>query len=107
MEMRVLNLMVGLWLVVSSFAWQRTTAQRVDTAVVGVLVAVLSLVATRIPAARWLNALLAVWLFAATLFLPREGSFGLWNNLLSAVAVLLVAAVRSYDDEVRLHRAAA
>ncbi len=104
MEVRILNVMAGIWLFVSAFVWDHASAQRINTATVGVLSTAIAVTAMRIPRFRWLNTLLSAWLFASALILPRHGEFVLWNNMLVAVTIFVAAAVPGFDEEMALHQ---
>ncbi len=107
MEVRILNVLLGIWLFVSAFVWEHATAQRVNSLVLGVVCTVAAVLALRLRPARWVNMALAAWLFLSVIVLPRSGSFGMWNNLLVAVCMFIVAGVPGYDELVRERRAPA
>ncbi len=104
MEVRILNVVTGIWLVVSAFVAGRSPAQAINAVAVGAASTAIALAAVRVPAARWLNMLLAMWLFASVLVLPRRGDFGFWNDLLVATAIFFTSGVESFDEEMRRPR---
>lgn len=101
MEVRILNVLLGIWLFVSACVWDHAPAGRVNTWLSGLACTAVALVALRAPRARLVNMVLAVWVFASVIFLPRHGDFELWNNLLVGVAMFFVAGVPSLDEEAR------
>jgi hypothetical protein len=91
----LIDVLVGIWLVVSAFAWPHPAALRTDTWVVGALVVLCSLLAGPLPLLRYLNAALAVWLVASTLALGHDHLGTVSNNLIAAVLVFSVSVARS------------
>ena len=69
---RIVNIILGIWLVVSAFLWPHSYAQMNNAWIVGVLCVAFALVAMRVPEARYLNTLLAVWLFISVWALPMR-----------------------------------
>jgi hypothetical protein len=82
------NAVLGGWLLVSAFLWHHGPAQFHNTWVLGIVIVVLSLLATAVPWTRYLNVLAALWLFVSTLVLPRANPGTTWHNCLIALAVL-------------------
>ncbi len=78
---------LGAWLFISAFLWHHGPAQFHSTWVVGIVVVVLSFLATLAPWARYLVALAGIWLFFSTLLLPRANPGTTWHNCLMAVAI--------------------
>ena len=89
------DVLVGIWLVVSAFAWPHPAALRADTWVVGALIVLCSLLAGALPVLRYLNAALAVWLVASTLALGHHHLGTVTNNLIAAVLVFSVSVAQS------------
>ncbi len=90
---RAVNVILGVWLFISAFAWPHTTAQRADTWILGVLCVAFALIATREPSVRWLNTALAIWLFISVWALPHQNVGTMWNNALVAIAIFIVSLV--------------
>ena len=90
---RYINLLLGVWLVISAFVWQHTIEQQTNAWIVGVLVAVFALVAIGRERARYLNTLLSVWLFASIWVLPTVAEATQWNHGLVALAVFIFSLV--------------
>lgn len=92
---RLFNAALGVWLVISAFAWPHTLAQRTNTWIVGVLAFAISLAASSAPRLRFLNTILAVWLFISAFALPRMSTGTLWNNVLVAIAIFVTSLMPS------------
>jgi hypothetical protein len=93
MGARGLNLLIGVWLFISAFVWPHAVASRTNTWILGVLIVAFALIAMAQPAARWLNALAALWLFFSTLLSFHDTTATLWNNIIVAIVVFIVALV--------------
>ncbi len=93
MPARTLNVIIGVWLFVSAFAWRHSPASFTNTWIVGLLVAIFALVAMRTPAARFVNTALSIWLFVAAFALPHATSGTVWNNALCAIAIFILSLV--------------
>ncbi len=88
------NVVLGVWLFISAFAWAHVPAQRANAWILGVLFVVFALVAaSREAAARWVNTVLAVWLFISVWALPHQSLGTQWNDALVAIAVFLLSLV--------------
>jgi hypothetical protein len=85
------NVVLGGWLFVSAFLWAHSPAERANTWIVGALCVAFALAAVALPWARYLNSLLAIWLFVSTWAMPAERLGTLWNNALVAIAIFFVS----------------
>ncbi len=90
---RVINLILAIWLFISAFAWQHTTAQRTNTWILGVLAFVFALAAMREPRARFLNTVLGVWLFISAFALASMSTATVWNNWILGVVIFAVSLI--------------
>jgi hypothetical protein len=90
---RIINVILGVWLFISAFAWPHTHAQMTNTWICGVLCVIFALVAMAVPWVRYLNTLLAIWLFISAWALPMESPGTVWNNVLVAIAIFIVSLV--------------
>jgi hypothetical protein len=90
---RALPIALGAWLFVSAFLWPHGTGAATNSWIVGLLIAIASLIALRMPWLRWLDTALAVWLFLSTLAMPGATRGTLWNNLIVAMLVFLASLV--------------
>ncbi len=88
---RGINVVLGIWLFISAFAWEHTFAERTNTWILGVLCVVFALVAMSTSTARWLNTALAIWLFISVWALPHDNLGTMWNNAIVAIVVFLVS----------------
>ncbi|MFN7134582.1 MAG: hypothetical protein ACK4N5_21060 [Myxococcales bacterium] len=104
MHARAINVLLGIWLVVSAFLWTHTGAQRVNTVVVGVLCVAFSVLAAKLQPARFLNTLLAVWLFISAFALPSAASATVWNNALIAVMLFMLSMMAGGTEDLRPRR---
>jgi hypothetical protein len=96
---RIVNVILGVWLFISAFAWPHTHAQMTNTWILGVLCVIFALVAMAVPWVRYLNTLLAIWLFISAWALPMESPGTVWNNVLVAIAIFIVSLVPSGTTE--------
>jgi hypothetical protein len=88
MTTRYLNVLLGIWLVMSAFLWPHSTGQFWNAISVGLLVAALALIASEtFPAARYFNTALGAWLIisAFTMHAARAGT--IWNHFLVGLTV--------------------
>jgi hypothetical protein len=86
---------LGIWLVISAFAWTHMMGERANTWVLGLLIVLASLGAMYAPRVRFLTTLFAIWLFIATLVIPHSQSETLWNNCIVAVLVFVLSLIPS------------
>jgi hypothetical protein len=104
---RVLNFFVGLWLLVSAFAWPHGTAARTNDLVVAVLCMTMAFAANRAPPLRFVNTALAVWLFASLWIVPRASIATGYNDAVVALVMFLVSLVPPWRDPGEVRRATA
>jgi hypothetical protein len=90
---RVLNVLLGIWLFISAFAWPHAGAERTNTWLMGVLTVIFALVSMAQPSARYLNTVLSIWLFISAWALPTLSVGTIWNNVLVAIAIFIVSLV--------------
>ncbi len=93
MPARTLNVILGVWLFISAFAWAHSPASFTNTWIVGLLVAIFALISMRTPSSRYVNTALSIWLFIAAFALPHVSSGTVWNNALCAIAVFILSLV--------------
>ena len=99
---RYCNMLLGLWLFLSAFAWGHTPGNRINTCLVGLFVGIAATMATGASVMRRLTAALAGWLMFTTLIVYSARPATFWNNLILAALVLGVSLVPS-PDELRLY----
>jgi ABC-type transport system involved in multi-copper enzyme maturation permease subunit len=85
------NLILGVWLIISAFVWPHLAQAQINTWVLGVIIAGVALVSFAVPMFRWVNALAAVWLFFSTFAVRHETVGTVWNNVIVAIVVFIVA----------------
>jgi hypothetical protein len=84
---------LGAWLFISAFAWPHTMGQMTNTWIVGVLCVICALISMAVPWVRYLNTVLAVWLFISTWAFSDSSPGTIWNNVLVAVAIFVMSLV--------------
>jgi hypothetical protein len=92
---RMVNVILGIWLFISAFAWPHSQSQLTNTWILGALCVVFALVAMGVPWVRYLNTLLAIWLFISAWALPSTSAGTIWNNVLVAIAIFIVSLIPS------------
>jgi hypothetical protein len=90
---RGVNLLIGIWLIISAFAWPHSAGARAHTWILGALIAIASIWAMFMPGARFLNTIFAIWLFFATLVVYHASGATVWNNLIAAVVVFVLSLI--------------
>ncbi|HEX3762276.1 MAG TPA: hypothetical protein VHW23_26425 [Kofleriaceae bacterium] len=90
---RWVNLLIGIWLIISAFAWPHGGGARANTWILGALIAIASIWAMYAPGARFLNTIFAIWLFFATLVIYHASAATVWNNLIAAVIVFVLSLI--------------
>lgn len=90
---RYLNILAGLWLFVSAFAWRHSQAQFTNSWVMGIVVTAVALVALSVPMFRYVNTVAGAWLILSTFTLPHITVATMWNNLIVGFVVLTVSLV--------------
>ena len=85
------NTLLGLWLVVSAFAFRQSFDEALVTAIIGVLIAICSAGELVAPDLRYLDALLAFLLGTAALVLPTTNLVAHINEACVAAAVIVVS----------------
>lgn len=93
MPARIINILLGVWLFISAFAWSHTSAQFTNAWLVGLLVAGFAAAALRVEWARYVNTVLAVWLFLSNWILATAAEATAWNNIIVAIAIFVVSLV--------------
>jgi hypothetical protein len=98
---RISNIVLGGWLFVSAFLWTHTPTDRVSSWVVGLAIVAFAVIATTIPAARWVNRALAVWVFISAFALPHLHAGTRWNEVIVALFVFVLTIVPPEEDTTR------
>jgi len=92
-SLRLLNVALGVWVVLSSFLWPRNSGNVANVWVTGVVIVVSALLAIRRPNLRFVNTAAGVWLIASLFAWPNYSSPMVWNNALVGAAVALASLV--------------
>lgn len=90
---RALNIILGVWLFISAFAWPHSYAQMTNTWILGVLAVLFALFSLKMPQTRYLNTILAIWLFISAFALPRVSVGTVWNNAIVAILIFAFSLV--------------
>jgi hypothetical protein len=89
----LVNVAMGVWLILSAFAWEHGDAQKTNTWICGLLTVVFSLSAFADPMIKYLNTLLAVWLLVSSWSLPTVSLGTFWNNGIVAIVIFCASLV--------------
>ena len=92
-QARYLNVVLGVWLFISDFLWRHSHAQFTNTWIMGIVVAVVAVIAMSVFVARYFNTIAGAWLIISGFALPRVTGGTAWNNVLVGIAVFLVSLV--------------
>jgi hypothetical protein len=84
---RVVNILLGSWLLVSAFLWPHVPPQFRNSWSVGALCIVVATLARSVPTLRYGNTILGLWLTVTTLLGPAASALTTWNNVLVGVAI--------------------
>jgi hypothetical protein len=95
---RYSNMVLGLWLFVSAFAWAHAPESRLNTCLVGLFVTITSTLASGASVLRRLTSALAGWLAFTSLVVYPSRPATLWNNLVLAALMLGMSLIPSADE---------
>lgn len=93
MPARTLTLILGLWLFVSAFAFQRTSAAFTNAWLVGLASALFAVAGMTRSVARYGNTALSAWLLVSAFALPHRSPAAFWHDIAVAVLMLLLSLV--------------
>lgn len=93
----VINLVLGVWLVISPFILSYTTTssywnQIIFGAIVGIL-AIVRLVSPRMTWPSWINSLIGLWLIVSPFILNYVRDVAYWNAIILGVVVAILGYV--------------
>jgi len=95
----VLNLLLGIWLIVTPFWFNYTTgAARWNQVIIGIVVVVLSGLRALLPSQRWLSNLVGLaglWAIVAPFILNYNMAGAYWNEVIVGIIVALLAFYNS------------
>jgi hypothetical protein len=89
---RLLAVALGAWLFVSTFLWQHSRVQAINTLICGALAVVFALAASLAPRARYLNTALGIWVLFSSLALGGR-PLTLWTAILTGPALVCLSLV--------------
>lgn len=90
---RLGSLVLGLWLQISTFAWQHTDSSRISAWLPGLLISVVAVLSMSSPPMRWLNGVLALWLIAWTVVAASTEALTYWNGIVVGLLVMILSTV--------------
>ena len=97
-EARYVNILLGIWLFISAFVWRHSSWQFNNAWIMGVITAVVALVALSVPAVRFVNTIAGIWLVISGFAFPALAAGTRWNNVLVGVAIFFLSLVGSSSD---------
>ncbi len=92
---RVVNALLGAWLVASVLIWPHYGPEGFNTLITGLLVLTVAPIAAFAPRLRFGTAFLGVWLLLTTFVFVHALSITFFHDLVAAVVLLAIAAVPS------------
>jgi hypothetical protein len=92
-EARYANMILGVWLFLTAFAWRHAPAAWANTWIVGLLVVAVAIWGLTYPGLWRLNALLGLWLIVAALVFPHLLAASRWNNAVVGVLIAVVSGI--------------
>jgi hypothetical protein len=98
---RKASVALGVWLFVSAFLWQHTGGEFVNALVCGALTVVVGFAAMRSPGLRYVNAMVALWLFISSFAVPHAMRATVWNDVLVSIALFVLALVGAEEPRRR------
>ena len=104
---RWLNLLLGAWLIASTFAWRHDGPEGFDTLMIGIVVASCAPLALWAPWFRFASTLAGVWLLVMALHLTHVVPATLLHDAILSAAVIAVSLVPSPPRFTRAGRALA
>ncbi|HLN18747.1 MAG TPA: SPW repeat protein [Patescibacteria group bacterium] len=92
-----LNVLAGLWLIISPFVLRFSgTSASTNAIIVGIIVAILALIAATSPASvmwtSWINIILGLWLIISPFIMGFTGGAILANSIILGIIVVALSA---------------
>jgi hypothetical protein len=92
---RIVNLVLGVWLFLSSFIWEHADPQFLNSFTSGLVLSILGMAAgERRPLARLITGQIGLWLIASTFLLPTEAATRV-NHWLVGLLVMAMSVLPS------------
>jgi hypothetical protein len=88
---RLINMVLGTWLLASAFLWPHAAGQFRNSWSAGSLCIVVAALARSVPPLRYANTVLGLWLVIATVAGARISDLTVWNNVLVGAAIAAVS----------------
>ena len=92
-EARYANILLGLWLFLTAFAWRHAPAAWANTWIVGLLVVAMAIWGLTYPGLWRVNALLGLWLIVAALVFPHLLGASRANNIVVGFLITTVSGI--------------
>ena len=86
---------LGVWLAVSAFLWAHSSAQESNACMVGIVAAATAALGLKIARLRWINGVLALWLFVSAWMLPHVSSATIWNSVIVSMVMFSVSIIET------------
>ena len=93
MSARILNVLLGGWLVAAAFLWSRGSPEFTNVWLTGGAMAVVGVIGMKVPGARWADVALAVWLVCSIFFYPEASGAAVFNQIVVSLTALAVSFV--------------
>ncbi|HEX3695742.1 MAG TPA: hypothetical protein VH374_10160 [Polyangia bacterium] len=88
---RIVNFLLGLWLIVSAFIWPHMAAQKANAIASGMLAAIFAGSGLLDRQVRYLNLIIGAWLVSSGIYLMHFRSATMWNEVVTGIALSAVA----------------
>jgi hypothetical protein len=88
---QALNVALGVWLFFTPSIWAHHRAEALNARLTGVVCAVVAVASMFVPRARYVNTVVALWLFASWLFLPVARMGTVYADWVFGIFMLLVS----------------
>jgi hypothetical protein len=95
MPARVINILLGIWLFISTFLWRHHPDQVMNAWACGLITVALAAIAISQPVVRYLNAAVGLWIFLSAWVVPSLSRATIWTDALTGVAIFAFAMVPS------------
>lgn len=93
----MVNIVLGAWLVASSFAWHHTAWQATNAAITGAVTVLVATIAFSAPGFRFVNTIVGAWLVISSFAFARASGATGWNNLLVGAAIVWLSLLGGED----------
>jgi SPW repeat-containing protein len=91
-----INIVLGVWVLISPFVVQftRFPAAVWNNVIVGIVIAILAIIRTSVPSQTgwsWVNVILGIWMIISAFALGAMTTAILWNNIILGIVIALIA----------------